>query len=106
MRSMAAAHPRTHLGARFKQLVQWLDRQDPILLQHLRGYDVGVSPEGGYAWGRVSPVDDAANSSRFHYIPRSEGRPMTARPRWYHVLPCSRSSPWPSPMAAISAPPP
>lgn len=47
MRSMAAASE-THLVS-FKQLVQWLDRQDPILLQHLRGYDVGVSPEGGWA---------------------------------------------------------
>lgn len=47
MRTMATA-PDTHLVS-FRQLVDWLDRQDPILLAMLQGLDVGQIPEGGWS---------------------------------------------------------
>ncbi|HNQ08546.1 MAG TPA: hypothetical protein PKH97_15335 [Tetrasphaera sp.] len=47
MRTMAAA-PDTHLVS-FKQLVRWLDRQDPILLKSLQALDVGAAPAGGWS---------------------------------------------------------
>ena len=47
MRTMAKA-PDTYLVS-FRQLVDWLDRQDPILLAALQSLDVGKLPEGGWA---------------------------------------------------------
>ncbi len=46
-RTLAKA-PDTYLVS-FRQLVDWLDRQDPILLGQLTHLDVGQVPEGGWA---------------------------------------------------------
>ncbi len=61
-----AGHPQVRLVS-FRQLVDWLDAQDPQVLARLRTLDVGQSPEGG--WRRfLAPR------------PRGSGRPKAPVP--------------------------
>jgi hypothetical protein len=44
----------------FRQLVDWLDAQDPKVLEKLRGLDVGQAPKGGWTQFLAKPVAPAA----------------------------------------------
>jgi hypothetical protein len=44
----------------FRQLVDWLDAQDPKVLEKLRGLGVGEAPEGGWKQFLTAPVAPAA----------------------------------------------
>jgi hypothetical protein len=44
----------------FRQLVDWLDAQDPEVLEKLRGLDVGEAPQGGWMQFLAKTVAPAA----------------------------------------------
>ncbi|SHN31439.1 polysaccharide deacetylase family protein [Actinacidiphila paucisporea] len=64
----------------FKQLADWLDMQDPAVLDRLRGLDVGQAPKGG--WGtylRGAPATPTAPAApAAPGVPASPGVPSEA----------------------------
>ncbi|MGN9791928.1 hypothetical protein ACTMTU_12670 [Streptomyces sp. OZ13] len=44
----------------FRQLVDWLDAQDPKVIEKMRGLDVGEAPKGGWTQFLAKPVAPAA----------------------------------------------